>query len=397
MYRLIGSGFKAYLVGGAVRDIVLGKKPKDFDVSTDATPRQIRALFRNCRIIGRRFKLAHIFFPDGKIVETSTFRDLNDSADPDEERPRFGPQVARDNRYGTEETDAIRRDLTINGLFYDPSSFSIIDYVGGMNDLRAGIVRIIGNPDERINDDPVRMLRAIRHAVRNHFTIEESCRDSIIKNASLIRECAPARIYEEFKRDLNSGHFCEVLIDLARHQILDQFLPELVRKDGSTFMDNPYLCDALRRGDELFLSSSTASATPLLATIALFATAGVDRKDQLADAFQHESDLCQRLEKCFRSLAVPRREKGNIENLLCLWYRLATSVPSPLRPANLMRHPEYQNLLTLLEMLNIESLNSTLFKLLKLAESAPAQRTGGRNNRHRRRPRRPSRAQTKES
>ncbi|MCB0309961.1 MAG: polynucleotide adenylyltransferase PcnB, partial [Bdellovibrionales bacterium] len=168
MYRLLRHNYEAFLVGGGVRDLLLEKEPKDFDISTDATPNQIRSLFRNCRIIGRRFKLAHIYFRGGKIIEVSTFRDESAPIDvqDDEELRRYGRDVKRDNRYGTAETDAFRRDITINGLFYDLSNFSVIDYVGGMSDLRAKIIRVIGNPDERFQEDPVRMLRVIRHAAR---------------------------------------------------------------------------------------------------------------------------------------------------------------------------------------------------------------------------------------
>ena len=144
MYRLIRSGFKAYMVGGGVRDLLLGKKPKDFDITTDATPRRVKALFSNSRIIGRRFKLVHVFFGGGKIIEVSTFRDFSDPPEGGEGEDGEVAQLAPDNKYGTEVTDAIRRDITINGLFYDLSTLSVIDYVGGIRDLSDRVIRVIG-------------------------------------------------------------------------------------------------------------------------------------------------------------------------------------------------------------------------------------------------------------
>jgi hypothetical protein len=168
MYRLVRHGYKAYLVGGSVRDLLLGRIPKDFDVATDARPAEIRRLFRNCRVIGRRFRIVHVFFRGNKIIEVSTFRrNPEDGGQQDGETEDLARKG--DNAFGEPHEDAFRRDFTINGLFYDISTFSILDYVGGIDDLRIGVIRTIGDPDERFREDPVRMLRAVRHAARTGF------------------------------------------------------------------------------------------------------------------------------------------------------------------------------------------------------------------------------------
>src|SRR5215213_11436484 len=179
LYRLKNHGYIAYLVGGGVRDLLLGRRPKDFDIATDAHPYQIKKLFRNCWIIGRRFRLAHVKF-GSKVIEVATFRRqvapgeevVQDGVPaPDPTTPEGEHLIHRDNTFGTPEEDAFRRDFTINALFYDIATFSIIDYVDGLDDLHAGIVRSIGDPEVRFKEDPVRMLRAVAFAARLNFTI----------------------------------------------------------------------------------------------------------------------------------------------------------------------------------------------------------------------------------
>lgn len=203
MYRLLKYGYSAFLVGGGVRDILLSKTPKDFDIGTSARPNEIRKLFRNSRIIGKRFKLVHIYFKNQKTIEVSTFRKKGHG---DTEDVSSINTLASDNEYGDAKTDALRRDLTINGLFYDLSSFSIIDYVGGMKDIKNKIVRIIGNPEVRIIEDPVRMIRAVRHASKANFKIHKDTYDAISLNAKSITLCPKARVNEEILRELRYGH-----------------------------------------------------------------------------------------------------------------------------------------------------------------------------------------------
>ncbi|ACY18524.1 poly(A) polymerase [Haliangium ochraceum DSM 14365] len=196
--RLTRHGHKAYLVGGCVRDLLLDRNPKDFDVATSATPNQIRDIFRNCRIIGRRFRLAHVFFGD-KIIETSTFRA---SPKHDDEGELL---IRHDNVFGSATEDARRRDFTINGLFYDVRAEEVIDYVGGADDLDSRLVRTIGDPDIRFREDPVRMLRAIKFAARLGFDIEEQTYEALVRHRDEIRKCSPVRVGEEVYRLLRGG------------------------------------------------------------------------------------------------------------------------------------------------------------------------------------------------
>jgi poly(A) polymerase len=199
LYRLHHAGYKAFLVGGSVRDLLLGKRPHDFDLATDARPGEIRKLFRNSRVIGRRFRLVQVFFRGGKIIEVSTFRCRSEFDDSPEET------LARNNTYGTPAEDAQRRDLTINGLFYNIADFSLVDYVGGLQDLQDGYIRIIGDPGVRFVRDPVRMIRALRHAARTGFAIDPLAWEEILAKGNIILACPPARLRDELLRDLKSG------------------------------------------------------------------------------------------------------------------------------------------------------------------------------------------------
>ncbi len=228
LYRLHRHGFLAYLVGGSVRDLLLGKIPKDFDVATNAHPQEINSLFRNSRIIGRRFRLVHVFFRDRKIIEVSTFRSHSEF----EEVETENGEIVRKDSFGTPEEDALRRDITINGLFYNIADFSIIDYVGGMADLKRGVIRTIGDPDERFQQDPVRMIRVIRHASRTGFTIEEPTYQALIRHRDEIKQCSPSRIRDEFLRDLREGVAQSSLALMLETGLLFSLFPDFKRGFG---------------------------------------------------------------------------------------------------------------------------------------------------------------------
>lgn len=192
LYTLKDAGYEAYMVGGGVRDLLAGVPPKDFDVATDARPEQIRALFRSCRLVGRRFLIAHVRF-GSEILEVTTFRGpISDSHERDD-----SGRILSDNVYGTLEEDAFRRDFTVNGLYYDIRDFSIVDYVGGLEDLKRRQLRLIGDPELRYREDPVRMLRAVRIASKLGFEIEASAREAIPRLAPLLGEVPAARLFEE--------------------------------------------------------------------------------------------------------------------------------------------------------------------------------------------------------
>jgi poly(A) polymerase len=222
----------AYLVGGCVRDLLLGRKPKDFDVVTSATPPEIKRLFRNCRIIGRRFRLAHIFFGP-KIIETSTFRanprELEEEEGEGAEAESGDLLIRRDNVFGTPEEDARRRDFTINGLFYDLKTGQVIDHVNGMVDLEARVVRTIGDPDIRFREDPVRILRAVKFAARCDLTIEPETYRRMMEHRQEIAKCAQARVSEEFYRLLRAGAAKRSMELMAETELLDILAPEIAR------------------------------------------------------------------------------------------------------------------------------------------------------------------------
>ena len=197
LYRLSSLGYTAYLVGGGVRDLIMGRTPKDFDVGTSASPNEVKRAFRNCFLIGRRFRLAHVRFGD-KIIETATFRLNSQTVGEMIEHAAEGP--VEDNAFGTPETDAYRRDFTVNGLFYDIKDFSVIDWVGGMKDIEKKIIRSIGAPEIRFQEDPVRMMRAIKFSSRLGFKIERKTWAAMKKYHSAILLAAPPRVCEEVYR-----------------------------------------------------------------------------------------------------------------------------------------------------------------------------------------------------
>jgi len=239
MYRLHRAGYLAYLVGGGVRDILLGRAPKDFDIATNARPEEIRSLFRNSRVIGRRFRLVHILFKD-EVVEVSTFRaspeppevpDAWDEAEPGESgaEPEQVPVGEEPCEYGTPAEDAWRRDFTVNALFYNIADFTVIDWVGGLDDLAAGVLRVVGEPARRFEEDPVRMMRALEYAVRLGFTLDPATEAGIRASSGLIVEAAPPRLTYELLEGLQSGSAEGICSAWRSFGIFDVVFPELAR------------------------------------------------------------------------------------------------------------------------------------------------------------------------
>jgi len=223
LYRLRDAGFGAYLVGGAVRDLLVNGNPKDFDVATDATPEQVKQLFRNCRLIGRRFRLAHVVF-GREIIEVATFRANIDDGSGDREMENG--MLVRDNVYGSIEDDAVRRDFTCNALYYAIEDFSVRDYTGGFEDVQARLMKLIGDPEQRYQEDPVRMLRAIRLAAKLGFQIEEHTAAPIPRLATLLNDAAPARLFEEVLKLFLSGHGVASFEGLEQYGLLPVLFPE---------------------------------------------------------------------------------------------------------------------------------------------------------------------------
>lgn len=224
LYRLRQAGYQAYLVGGGVRDLLLGREPKDFDVATDAHPEEVREVFRNCRLIGRRFRLAHVHF-GREIIEVATFRGVgSDEAGGD--RQITNGMLVRDNVYGTLEEDAVRRDFTVNALYYNIADFSVLDYVGGYADLEAGSLRLIGDPKQRYREDPVRILRAVRFACKLGFTIESGTEGPLADSGELLEGVPPARLFEEMLKLFLGGAALATFEKLRHYGLFARLFPD---------------------------------------------------------------------------------------------------------------------------------------------------------------------------
>jgi poly(A) polymerase len=336
LYRLHEHHYIAYLVGGSVRDLLLKRRPKDFDIGTSAHPHQVKKLFRNCWIIGRRFRLAHVKFGT-KTIEVATFRrqlaasltpemDIADDASPaivaeaesaspkrradDQKRRADDHLIQRDNTYGTPEEDAFRRDFTVNALFYDIGTFSIIDYVGGLDDLDARIIRCIGDPEVRFLEDPVRMLRAVVLAARLQFSIDQPILDAIAVHRHEIARSAPARLVEEYYKILRSGHAQEAFKQLRSTSLLKAITPELA-SGGEAVWRSIAALDAYRARFEASPDSLTNS---ILAGTLLFPLGLVARRRFSADALERRVEL--------GVLPIARRDIERLQQILAVQPRL---------------------------------------------------------------------------
>lgn len=332
------------MVGGCVRDLLLGREPKDFDVVTDAHPEEVRSVFRNCRLIGRRFRLAHVHFGD-KIVEVATFRALNnEDGEGDREEGRDG-RLLRDNIYGSIEEDAWRRDFTINALYYDIDNFSVVDYVGGMADHQAGILRLIGDPEQRYREDPVRMLRAIRFAVKLGFTIHPGCAEPIPRLASLLQGIPAARLFDEVIKLLLSGYAVQTFEELRRYGLFGWLFPDTDRCLGNEPDGFPlvFLAKALERSDERLQQNKTVAPFFLFAAllwepVRLTAQAKIDAGENEVFAFQEAAS--EVLNRQVRSVAIPRAISLTMREVWMLQPRLERTKGN--WPFKVLEHPRFR-------------------------------------------------------
>lgn len=364
--RLARNGFAAYLVGGCVRDLLLGRKPKDFDVATSATPPEIKALFRNCRIIGRRFRLAHIFFGQ-KIIETSTFRanprEVEGAGDGDDELldslQGHGDNelyIRRDNVFGSAEEDARRRDFTINGLFYDLDGDKVIDYVEGLPDLERRTVRTIGDPDVRFREDPIRILRALKFAARLNFEIEPATYAAILTHKGEIAKCAPPRVLEEIYRLLRGGAARRSLELLQATGVLTVLVPELHRllaREGD-HVGAERLIQTLDAIDALVRAGYTPSNALLVcALIAPFVFDQLYESDGDAQEARDAIAIIEQLaEPIVLSMRVSRRDAERARQILVAERRLGPSKKRRGRPMALVRRDWFADALTLFELMH---------------------------------------------
>jgi poly(A) polymerase len=351
LYRLREGGFSGYLVGGAVRDLLIGGHPKDFDVATDATPEQVKALFRNCRLIGRRFRLAHVVY-GREIIEVATFRSNEDDGSGSREMGDEG-RIHRDNVYGNIEDDAVRRDFTANALYYTVDDFTVRDYVGGFEDVQARVLKLIGEPEARYREDPVRMLRAVRLAAKLDFSIDPASAEPIPRLATLLSGAAPARLFDECLKLFMSGHAEKSFLGLERHGLLPALFPETAKalatnRSGAL---RATLLQALRNTDARVAAEQPVTPAFLFAAllwpaycreIAVLQKSGVEA----ASAQQRAADRVT-LHQAER-IALPRRFSLPMQEIWLLQPRFTQRVRK--RVLRLLAHPRFRAAYDFLEL-----------------------------------------------
>jgi poly(A) polymerase len=342
LYRLREAGFVACLVGGAVRDLLVGQHPKDFDVATDATPEQIKQLFRNCRLIGRRFRLAHVVF--GKeIIEVATFRANSDDGSGDREMDNG--RLVRDNVYGTIEEDAVRRDFTANALYYAIEDFSLRDYVGGYEDVLARRLKLIGDAEQRYREDPVRMLRAVRLAAKLGFDIEDGTAEPIARLAPLLADAAPARLFEEILKLFLSGHAVASFEGLERFGLLPVLLPETAAALASN-RSGALRCMLMEglRGTDVRVSNDEPVSPSFLFALLLWpaycrVSSGLQAQGISAeDAARRAADRVTVHQ--LQSIALPRRFSLPMQEIWLMQSRFSTRQRK--RVMRLLAHPRFR-------------------------------------------------------
>ena len=352
LYRLQHGNFTAYLVGGSVRDLLLGRKPKDFDIGTSAHPYEVKKLFRNCWIIGRRFRLAHVRFGE-KTIEVATFRKQVTVDEPAEaeaeavvetETTKNDRLVQRDNTFGTPEEDAFRRDFTINALFYDIATFSIIDYTGGLEDLRAGVIKSIGDPLVRFQEDPVRMLRAVTLAARLGFVIDKPVENAIAARRDDIARSAPPRLMDEFYKLLRSGAAERALRMLAERRLLEPISSDLQARAGDSLWASLAAVDAYR----LRFENAPDTLTNAVLLGSLLVPLGPAVRAILQPQARNENGKEPRM--ALGLLPIARRDVERLRHILAFQRRLADTTLSPRARRALLHRGPFQEALTWMEL-----------------------------------------------
>ncbi|MCW8450714.1 polynucleotide adenylyltransferase PcnB [Legionella quinlivanii] len=339
--RLNGAGFQAYLVGGSVRDLLLGQAPKDFDVATNATPNQIKSLFRNARIIGRRFKLVHIIF-HRDIIEVATFRG-NQSIDESQQVNERG-MLVRDNVYGSLDEDAWRRDFTVNSLYYNIEDSSIVDFTGGVDDIHRRQLRMIGDPLIRYQEDPVRMLRAIRFSAKLNFALEEETAKPLTKMSSLIRHVSSSRLFDEITKLYQCGQGEAVQRLLIEHGLFAELFSQTSQLLHSEYPVSALLGIALESTDTRIQGNKPVTPAFLFAVLLWFPL------KQQAAIYQQAENLppLSALEKAMnhvifeqnKVIAIPKRFTQVIREIWLLQFRFTKRHGG--RAINLLQHPRFR-------------------------------------------------------
>jgi poly(A) polymerase len=364
LYRLRQRDFVAYLVGGCVRDLLLERTPKDFDIATDATPGQIKRLFRNCRLIGRRFRLAHLHFQD-EIIEVATFRRsarTPDDSDREETDPDSRPyrhikdadgMVLRDNVFGTPEEDALSRDFTINALFYNIADFSVIDYSTGLTDLMQRLIRLIGDPYVRFTEDPVRMLRAVRFAASHGFIIEPATWKALCELSSTISRVPTARLYEEIQKIFLLGSARPVLNLLDSSGLLAALFPGLYQWMYECSNRLALLQATLEGLDQIYRNGTPPSPSLFLAAFFgpyLEEEALTRTREGIARPLALDATCAQFMADIRKTVCVPGRVGSQLRAILALQPSLH-KIP-PRRPSSIISRPEFAGALAYLRFMS---------------------------------------------
>nr|WP_202115045.1 polynucleotide adenylyltransferase PcnB [Gilliamella sp. Pas-s27] len=355
LHRLNKQGYEAYLVGGCIRDLMLGKIPKDFDITTNATPEQIQKIFRNCRLVGRRFRLAHIMF--GKeIIEVATFRgdhNYQDGQNNVAKRSQSG-MLIRDNVYGTIEQDAIRRDFTMNALYYNVKDFTLRDYCGGLKDLQKGIIRLIGDPQTRYQEDPVRMLRTVRFAAKLNMQIEPTTAEPIKYLASLLKNIPSARLFDETLKLLQTGNGYKTYKLLREYHLFEQLFPVITRlfTNNTNSRLEQIIEQALKNTDYRIANNKRVNPAFLFATFfwypiieqaqAMSAESGLPFYDSFSMAINEVLS-----EQC-KIIAIPRRLTTVMGDIWRLQLRMKKRDGK--RAFAILEHPKFRAAYDLLEI-----------------------------------------------
>lgn len=349
LYRLREAGYQACLVGGGVRDLLLGREPKDFDIATDARPEQVYKLFRNCRLIGRRFRLAHVQFGQ-EIIEVATFRaysgeDGEDSAGPSVERADDG-RILSDNVYGSIEEDAWRRDFTINALYYDINDFAVLDYVGGMADLKAGLIRLIGDPAQHYHEDPVRLLRAVRFAAKLGFRLDPATEAPLHRLGHLLDKIPPARLFDEILKLFLGGSAIQTFELLRHYRLFGWLFPATERCLSHQQQHYPktLLIRALSSTDARLTKGQPVNPAFLFAALLWEPLREQMRHLETADDLDEQELLQTAAEQVIqaqiRHAALPRRYSLPMREIWALQQRL--TITTGKHPLRLLTHPRFR-------------------------------------------------------
>lgn len=338
LYGLKDAGYQAYVVGGGVRDLLAGKAPKDFDIATDARPEQVRKIFRSCRTIGRRFVICHVRW-GREVSEVTTFRGALTAANARDDTGR----ILDDNDYGTLESDAFRRDFTVNALYYDIRDFAIVDYVGGLADMRAQVIRLIGDPETRYREDPVRMLRAVRIANKLRFEIEPGTAAAIAPLAHLLREIPPARLFDEVIKLLQSVDGVANLQGLHDYGLLKHLLPgvDAAFRDAQAlaFINRALANTAERIGNEQSVNPAFLYAALLWPAVQkTFARLVADELHPNV-AIHQAADVV--LAKVQPHVVIPKRFSVQMREIWMLQLRLE-QMPRTARARRVLSHPRFR-------------------------------------------------------